>query len=337
MLDNNTALIKSIMLSQATIQLDTNIDKNELYSSTGNIGKDQWIFIRLSETSRVRMSLSETANLKLVKSETNDYYIQNSQTKEIIIKHVTVERILSHAPEQLFFLLYKDCSSCCLFCPLTYASNKSHYTWEKIQDRILQNISRGIKSIGFTTSCPPGKTQDELVDEIADIASKTRKLVGEEIPLGASLRTPSKKQLLHLKEAGITEIRLNLETYNMRLAQQLMPNKDLKEILRSIEHAVDTYGKEKVSSNIIIGLGESDDDILDGVNRLAEMGALSTLYPYDPIEGLNMQFKRPSADRIYNLAIEHKRILQNHNLDPLGAKTMCCACAGSHLYPGKDI
>lgn len=116
-----------------------------------------------------------------------------------------------------------------------------------------------------------------------------------------------------------------------------MPNKNLDQILHSIEQAVNIYGKEKVSSNMIIGLSESDDDILDGVNKLAEIGALSTLYPYDPIEGLNEQFKRPKADRIYNLAIEHKKILQKHNLNPLGAKTMCCACAGSHLYPGKDI
>lgn len=131
-------------------------------------------------------------------------------------------------------------------------------------------------------------------------------------------------------------MRLNLETYNMKLAQQLMPNKDVNKILRSIEDAVNIFGKEKVSSNIIIGLGESDDDILDGVNRLAEMGALSTLYPYDSIEGVE-QFKRPSANRIYYLATEHKKILQKYNLNSLEAKTMCCACAGSHLYPGRDL
>lgn len=335
--EKNIALIKATMLSEAKIKLDTNIDEQELYSSTGNMGKNRWIFIRLSEDSRVRMSISETANLALLKSDTNDYFIQNTQTHEIIIKHVMIERILVHAPEQLFFLLYKDCSSGCLFCPLTYTSNNSYYTWEKIRHKILKNISHEIKSISYTTSCPPGKTQDELVEEIADIVSNTRELIGEGIPLGASLKTPSKRQLLRLKEAGTTEIRLNIEIYNMRLAQYLMPNKNLDKILHSIEHAVTIFGKEKVSSNIIIGLGESDDDILDGVNRLAEIGALSTLYPYDPIEGLNKQFKRPLSDRIYNLAVEHKKILQKYNLDPLGAKTMCCACAASHLYPGKDI
>lgn len=335
--NNNTALIKAFLLSEEKIQLHPDIDKQNLYSSTGNIGKNQWIFIRISKTSRVRMSLSENANLTLVKANADDYFIQNSRTHERIIEHVTIERILAHAPEQLFFLLYKDCTNGCLFCPLTYNSNNSHYSWEKIQHRITENSSYKIQSISFTTSYPNAKTQNELVEEIADIAAKTRRLLGKDIPIGASLKTPSKDHLLRLKDAGISEIRLNLETYNMKLAQCLMPNKDVNEILHSIEQAVTVYGKEKVSSNIIIGLGESDDDILGGVNRLAEIGALSTLYPYDSIGLPNYNFERPSAKRIYNLAVEHKKILEKYSLNPLGAKTMCCACAASHLYPGKDI
>ena len=156
-----------------------------------------------------------------------------------------------------------------------------------------------------------GKTQDELVNEIADIAIKTQESFGGDIPLGASLKTPIKKQLLRLKEARIAEMRLDLETYNMILAHQLMPNKDVIKILCSIKDAVNIFGKEKGSSNIIIGLGESDDDILDEVNKLAEIGALSTLYPYDVIENLHEQFKHPLANRIYYLATEHKKFCKN--------------------------
>lgn len=334
---NNITLIKAFLLSEENIQLHPDIDEQDLYSSTGNIGKNQWLFIRLSKTSRVRMTLSGNANLILVRTNENDYCIQNSRTHEKIIDHVTIERVLAHAPEQLFFLLYKDCTNGCLFCPLTYGSNNSHYSWKKIQNRIEENILYKIQSVSFTTSCPKNKTQNELVEEIADVATKTRNLLGMDIPLGASLKTPSKNHLLRLKDAGICEIRLNLETYNTKIAQYLMPNKDLNKILYSIEQAVIIFGKEKVSSNIIVGLGESDDDILKGVSRLAEMGVLATLYPYDSIGLANYNFQRPSAKRIYDLAIEHKKILEKYNLNPLGAKTMCCACAASHLYPGKDI
>lgn len=334
---NNIAFIKAYLLSEAIIKLHSDISKKDLYYSTGNIGKDQWIFLNLTDTIRVRMSLNENANLVLVKSDTNEFMIQNSQTNEIIIEHITLERILAHAPEQLFFLLHKDCSSGCLFCPLTYNRNYTPYTWDKIQQKICQNIPFNITSISFTTACATSKTQDELVDEIATFAIKAKKLIGKDIPLGASLKTPSKNQLLRLKKAGISEMRLNLETYNVELAKYIMPNKNINDILYSIEQAVSIFGKEKVSSNIIVGLGETDENVLDGVNRLAEIGALATLYPYDSIGILDNQFKRPSAERIYNLALEHKKILEKHRLNPFGAETMCCACAASHLYPGKDI
>lgn len=337
MFENNIAKIKALLLAEGTIQLHTNVNRQELYSSTGNIGRDEWIFMRISQTSRVRLALRQKANFTLVKSDSNEYLIQSSKSHEVIINHVTIERILSHAPEQLFFLLHKNCSNGCLFCPLTYSANNSYYNWEKIQQRINENITNKICSVSFTSSCPTYKIQNELVDEMIDFTRKTRNLLGKEIPLGASLKTPSRDHLLRLRDAGITEIRLNIETYNEKLAHYFMPKKDLNEILHSIEMAVDIFGKGKVSSNIIIGLGESDDDVINGVNKLAEIGSLSTLYPYDPTNIPNKNFKRPSAERIYKLAIEHKKLLKKYDLNPLEAKTMCCACAASHLYPGKDL
>ena len=337
MKEKNIAKIKALLLAKATIQLHPNINSLDLYSSIGNLGKNQWIFIRLSKNSRVRLTLCKHAKLILVKSNTTDFFIQDAETHEVIINHIFVERVLAHAPEQLFFLLHKQCLNGCLFCPLIDNLADSPYTWEKIESRIQENTPNNIQSVSFTTSYPVGKSQKEIVSELVDVVTKTRNLLGDGIPFGVSLKTPSIEHLISLKEAGFSEIRLNIETYNDSLAQKLMPNKSPHDILRSIEHAVKVFGKEKVSSNIIIGLGESDTDILNGVETLAKIGALSTLYPYDPVPLTKNQFSRPSAERIYNLAVERKKILEKHNLNPLVAKTMCCACAASHLYPGKDL
>lgn len=337
MSDKNIAFIKAMLLSEGNIQLDSNIDIQDLYNSTGNIMKGQWIFIRISKKSRVRLTLNHVSRFILTRSNKDDFFIQDVLTQNILVEHVAVERIIAHAPEQLFFLLYKNCTNGCLFCPLTYHKDHSHYNWEKIQQKICDNRNCKIKSVSFTTSCPAEKTQNEIVNEMAANIIKTRELMGNDIPIGISLKTPSKEQLLYLKKSGATEVRLNIETYNPLLAKSLMPNKEISKILHSIEMAVDIYGKEKVSSNIIIGLGESDNDILRGVQRLSKTGALTTLYPFDPISRFDNKFKRPSAERIYNLAVEHNNILQKYNLNPLNAKTMCCQCAASHLYPGKDL
>lgn len=332
------ALKKALLLAKANIRLHPEIDKRKLEISRGNIGRNQWIFIRISETSRVRLVLSEDASLLLVKSGEDTYNIQDLDTNEIILNNVTLERILSHAPEQLFFLLYRNCCNMCRFCPMTYITVKNdHSSWEEMHRKISENEKFNIRSISVTTGSPHNKTQEELVEEMVDSAKKIRKIKGNDIPIGMSLKTPTQDQLQRLKEAGVSEMRLNLETYNLELARTLMPVKEIDKILQSIEHAVEIFGKEKVSSNMIIGLGETDNDILRGVEVLSEIGSLSTLYPYDPISQLNGEFKRPSAERIFRLAVEHKKILEKYKLNPLGAETMCCSCAASHLYPGRDI
>lgn len=361
------ALKKALLLAKANIKLHPNIKldpdiglhsdikKHEQYRSRGNLARNKWIFFRISENSRVRLTLSEDASLLLVKNSENGFDIQDLDTNEIILNNVTIERILSHAPEQLFFLLYKKCCNNCQFCPRTYIpAVRDHYPWEDMQKRILETKDLNLRSISVTTSSPPDRTKEELVNEMVFIAKGIREIMGKGFPIGMSLQTPSEEQLWRLKEAGVSEMRLNLETYNPELAKKIMPNKDIDEILKSIEYAVKIFGREKVSSNIIIGLEKDDEEkddekkknhILQGVEVLSEMGALSTLYPYDyigplinpTIEPPDEKFKRPSAERIFYLAKKHKEILEKYGLDPLAAKTMCCSCAASHLYPGRDI
>jgi biotin synthase-related radical SAM superfamily protein len=50
---------------------------------------------------------------------------------------------------------------------------------------------------------------------------------------------------------------LNIETFNRAIFQKVCKRKDYDLILRSIEHAVQIFGKGRVTSNIIIGIGRT--------------------------------------------------------------------------------
>lgn len=64
----------------------------------------------------------------------------------------------------------------------------------------------------------------------------------------------------------------------MTLAEKLMPNKAVNDIYQSLISACKVFGKGKVSSNIVLGLGESDQDVIVAIRRLAEIGVIATLY-----------------------------------------------------------
>ena len=273
----------------------------------------------------------------MITIEENDLVIKDKINKSILARGIIVEEALVHAPEQLFLGLYEYCSIKCKFCPLAYSNEKIHYSLDSIFYDIDCNKDKGIQSIGITTAIPPNMDASDVGDELAFVIDKIIKKVGFDIPIGVSTKTPSLSTLKKLREAGASEIRLNLEVWDKELCRKMMPKKDINAILESIQIATEVFGKGKVSSNLILGIGETDKSIIEGIEVLAKSGAIATLYPYDPIEQDCNNFARPDADRLIRLAKIHKKILDKYNLDPMGLKTMCPACAASHLYPGKDF
>lgn len=347
-MDNSTLYIKAHLLAGAKISFTektkailSKSNSNLLNNYTDNHHSNQWVFVKLSNKSRVRLTVSNNAlfELDLRNVELKNFSVLNSQTKEIIADNVFIEEALVHAPEQLFLGLYEYCDSKCKFCPLTYRKEQVHYSLDNIFKDISDNLDKNFSSVGITTAIPPNMTKEEVGDELAFVISKIVEKIGTCIPLGVSTKCPTMETLEKLKSAGASEIRLNIEIYNPDLAHKLMPNKKIDNILDSIENACKVFGRGKVSSNMILGIGESDDDIIKGIDALASMGAIATLYPYDPIDNieLNGKFEIPTSDRLLYLAQIHKEILDKYQLDTNGLKTMCPGCAASHIFPGKDL
>jgi biotin synthase-related radical SAM superfamily protein len=333
---NVTAMTKAVLLSIASINISDNARK-EIEIQRGNLYRKDWIFLRLNMKSRIRLLYDNKADLLLCHSPNGNYQILNTLTNTVIAENVQIETVLAHAPEQLFFALYKKCITGCKFCPLSIRTDDSHYSLDLIYSRIQRAKKAEIKSIGLTSSSPPNLSTSDIVDEYIFLISKIREKINPRIPIGVSLKTPSREDLCRLKKHGVDEVRLNLEVYNGKLSKKLMPLKSKNAIMKSIEYACDVFGSGQVSSNMLVGVGDSDEELIKGVEALAKIGAVATLYPYDPVEGIEGAFQRPSAERLYSLAIEQKNIFDKYKIDTNRLRTMCCSCSASHIFPGKDL
>jgi biotin synthase-related radical SAM superfamily protein len=159
-----------------------------------------------------------------------------------------------------------------------------------------------------------------------------------DLPIGVSVYpTASSTELLYA--AGADEIKYNVETLDRNLFSRVCPGLDLGQVLDSLEEAVDTFGKNAVSSNFIIGLGEDDECLREGVTRLAEAGTIPVIRPVSasPLRAGECDITRPSADRLLRLARMEKSVLAGSGLDPRRAKTMCLPCTGCDLTPFRDV
>jgi len=337
------AKLKSEILSGATVELSDKVLETHK-PVFDNHHHTAWIFVKLSNNCHVRLTVLDSKNKinsKFILESNDDGYILLDKSKGTIIANILeIEEEAVHAPNQLFLGIYEYCKVGCVFCPLSQdVNNHIHYSLDDIYKDIDDNFEK-YSSIGITTSIPLNLSPEDVADEMIFITSKIREKVGSKIPIGVSTKIPSVEHIRRMKNAGADEIRLNYEVANPKLAKILMPNKKQKDILEALRLSVDTFGINKVSSNIVIGLGESDDDVIKAVELLASIGVIPTLYPYDAIESSNTltkTFVRPSAERLFNLAIAHKSILEKYSLIPQKLKTMCPACAASHIFPGRDL
>jgi biotin synthase-related radical SAM superfamily protein len=112
-----------------------------------------------------------------------------------------------------------------------------------------------------------------------------------------------------------------------------------------LKEAVRLFGKGKVTSNVIYGLGESDKSVIKTIEKLAEMGVIPTLREVR-INEFNkkkleekISYKSPniSVDRILRIAHEHKKILEKYCLTTKTFETMCLKCGCCDIVPFWDV
>jgi biotin synthase-related radical SAM superfamily protein len=113
----------------------------------------------------------------------------------------------------------------------------------------------------------------------------------------------------------------------------------LEKIKMALSDAVDKFGENRVFSNVIVGLGESDRALQEGIEELVEMGVLPVIravYPH-PLRRDEIEMIRPSPERLIDLARFARRILDEHGLRGDLAETGCYRCTGCDLIPHRDL
>jgi biotin synthase-related radical SAM superfamily protein len=152
------------------------------------------------------------------------------------------------------------------------------------------------------------------------------------------------EQIDALKQAGADEIKLNIETFDRGIFEKVCGGQDLDWILQTIEHAVEVFGRGKVTSNIIVGLGENDESVIAGIETLARMGCVVTLRPLKTNDLNRNRLKEAlgewdplTEERLMRLVSKQKEILARHGLSTLTFQTMCHACTCCDIVPFKDL
>jgi biotin synthase-related radical SAM superfamily protein len=287
------------------------------------------IFIR-SGGRRVRLSINPASPLRVVPDGDGVAVVRDGET----ITRGSIERPLCHCPEQAYITVSERCVHDCKFCPVPKLDGGIKDT-ETVARMVEEAAASGSLSAISLTSGVAG-TPEQEVERMAAVVRELRARF--DLPIGVSVY-PTADSTAILRAAGADEIKYNVETMDPALFARVCPGLSLPFILDTLEGAVEVFGRNAVFSNFIIGLGEEDGMVRDGVTCLAELGVIPILRPISasPLRAGEIAVERPSAERLLRLAVMTRKTLERHGLDPRRARTMCLPCTGCDLTPFRDV
>lgn len=237
-----------------------------------------------------------------------------------------LEKPGSHCPGQAYITISGSCIFHCKYCPVPANAAPT-----KSVDEIVGLIraAGNITAISLTSG-----VAGSVGDEEARALEVVRAVQQFNLPTGVSIYPiPGTARRLH--EAGATEVKFNLETATPELFEIMCPGMDRDVINTELKEAVSLFGRNHVFTNLIFGLGETDDEMKAAISELCAQGIIPSVRPFSPASELKSQ-PRPGFKRFMTLYKHHRAALAANDLNPQEAQTMCIACTGCDMVPGLD-
>jgi pyruvate-formate lyase-activating enzyme len=334
--------LKARLLSLGEVYVEPDCVLPRTFSrSTAGPGAGAKALVFSFRDARVKLAVSGDERTPLHLTRDGEFKLKG----EVMAKRVRTVPILLHCPGQAFVNLEAVCSLDCAYCttPLTPRGIASRLT----EDRIVEMILRAAKEPSFgavaITGGVGGSPRGTLEKMVRVVGRARREL--PDAPIGVEPYVEDPRWVDELKAAGADELKVNVEAATERLFRRVCPGRDRKVALAALERGVQAFGKGRVASNVIFGLGETDEELAECTDSLAAMGVVPNLRALRVDAGnrgrlrsaLGYAPRQPPASRMLKVAAMHREALERRGLTTLTFKTMCFPCQCCDIVPFRDL
>ena len=338
-----TVTKKAILISGGKVRLpDGFVMPYRISKSTAGPGAGSSSAVFSFNECRVKKSISyDSGDFEL---HSSDGILSMTHKGLPFLEKVEIQPVVFHCPEQAFFNLDPRCMYNCTFCasPKLDPSTVKILTDEEIVDLVnnAQNEFR-IVSVSLTSG-----VVDNVDITVRRFVSCVRALRGKfpDMPIGVEPYVETYEHLKMLKDAGANEIKLNIESPSDKIFKAVCPELNRKAILHLLASAVDIFGKGMVTSNMIYGMGETDEEIEAMAEQLCSMGVIPTLralrmndYNTDALKMSIGEQIPVDPKRSIKMANILKGIMKKYDLDTRKCQTMCIECGCCDIVPFRDL
>jgi radical SAM protein (TIGR04043 family) len=153
------------------------------------------------------------------------------------------------------------------------------------------------------------------------------------LPIQVQIEPPADLAVLtELHDAGATAIGIHVESMDDEVRRRWMPGKSavpMAEYEAAWDEAVRVFGRNRVSTYLLIGLGEDPDELVAGAASLIERGVYPFVVPFRPMLGtLARRDGWPAPDRelVHDVTVRVAALLRAAGMTGDDQQAGCAAC-----------
>ena len=235
---------------------------------------------------------------------------------------------LDALPTTLYMLTYKrgKCSASCAFCPQSKTSSGradmlSRVIWPEFPtEEVVARIAEAHKKGNVQRVCIQALNYPNIQRDLINITRSIRATCG--IPISVSCQPLSRKKIQALAEVGVNRISIALDAATEELFDEVKgasaggPYR-WKKHLKSLEEAVQIFGRNNVSTHLIAGLGEQEEDFIKLIQKCVNIGVYPAVFAFTPVPGTIMENNSPPQPESYR-RLQLAQYLITHGLSRYG-------------------
>ncbi len=207
---------------------------------------------------------------------------------------------LEVAPTNCYLMTYKlgHCAANCGFCPQARESKSSIEKLSRVSwpifpfKEFLTKLKYTSPLKRFQRICIQTLNYPENFKDLIEIVSQIKKV--SSIPISVAIPPLEIDNLKELKFLGVERVGIALDGATQEIFEKVK-GKDINGIytweghLNALGEALDIFKEGLVSTHLIVGLGESEKEILERIEDLINLKILVSLFAFTPVKGTKLE------------------------------------------------
>jgi lipoyl synthase len=208
------------------------------------------------------------------------------------------------APTTAYLMTYHEgkCIGNCGFCPQAREAKSStqllsRITWPTYPtSNVISDLSSAVAQKKIKRVCIQALNYHEVFEDIEAVVLEIKSHAA--VAVSVSCQPKNREDIERLKSARVNRLGIALDAATQAVFDKVKGKAaggcyNWEKQFELFNLAQSVFGKGNVSTHVIVGLGETEKEALETIQRCVDLGVLPALFAFTPVRGTALEGKAP--------------------------------------------